>query len=62
MPLTVRHLLIECPSLSEERDIHFHSSSRGADGSFSLAKILGANFNENCLFNFIDAIGILSQI
>lgn len=62
VPLTVRHVMVECPSLSDERERYFSPSCRGTDGSFSLHKILGVDFKENCLFGFINAIGILDKI
>ena len=48
VPLTVRHLIIECPSLEDEREKNF-SSFRNNDGSYSLGKILGSNFSEQKL-------------
>ena len=62
VPLTVRHLMVECPSLLDERERHFPASCRGNNGGFSLAKILGVDFKENCLFSFIEEIGILNKI
>ena len=62
VPLTVRHLMIECPSLSDQRERYFPSSCKGTDGGFSLAKILGVDFMEDRLFGFIDAIDILNKI
>ena len=59
--LTVRHILVECPSLLEEREKHF-SDAKDTDGSFSLAKILGCSFNVNNLFSFIRDIGVLDKI
>ena len=40
VPLTVRHLLVECPSLVELRQ-RFLYRYRGADGGFSLSRVLG---------------------
>ena len=40
VPLTVRHLLVECPSLVELRQ-RFLYRCRGADGGFSLSRVLG---------------------
>ena len=61
VPLTVRHLIIECPSLEDEREKYF-SSFRNNDGSYSLGKILGSNFSEQKLFNFIKDIGIIKKL
>ena len=61
VPLTVRHLIIECPSLEDEREKYF-SSFRNNDGSYSLGKILGSNFREQKLFNFIKDIGIFKKL
>ena len=62
VPLTVRHLMVECPSLLDERERHFPASFKGIDGGFSLSKILGKDYKENCLFSFIEDIGILNKI
>ena len=61
VPLTVRHLMIECPSLIDERERHF-SSLRSSDGSYTLERILGSGFIESNLFNFITDIGIFQKI
>ena len=61
VPLTVRHLIIECPSLEDEREKYF-SSFRNNDGSHSLGKILGSDFSEQKLFNFINDIGIFRKL
>ena len=60
VPLTVRHLIIECPSLEDEREKYF-SSFRNSDGSYPLGEILGSDFNEQKLFNFIKDIGIFKK-
>ena len=39
VPLTIRHLLVECPSLVELRQ-RFLYLCRGADGDFSLSRVL----------------------
>ena len=61
VPLTVRHLIIECPSLEDEREKYF-SSFRNNDESYSVGKILGCNFSEQKLFNFIKDIGIFKKL
>ena len=40
LPLTVRDLLVECPSLVELRQ-RFLYRCRGADGGFTLSRVLG---------------------
>ena len=40
VPLTVRHLLVECPSLVELRQ-RFPYQCHSADGGFSLSRVLG---------------------
>ena len=54
VPLTVRHLLVECPSLGELRE-RFLSGSRSGDGSYILAEILG----EDVFFMAVEFLGIL---
>ena len=64
VPLTVRHLLVECPSLGELR-ARFLSGGRSEDGSYLLAKILGqeGNFNDDFgIFRFLSEAGHLQQI
>ena len=40
VPLSVRHLLVECPSLRELRE-QYLAQCRGRDGSFFLSLVLG---------------------
>ncbi len=40
VPLTVRHLLVECPSLGDLRE-RYLSNCRGVDGTFRLSLMLG---------------------
>ena len=61
VPLTVRHLLIECPSLLDARNKYF-SGCKTNDGSFMLSRILGSDFKEDNLFNFIKEVGFLEYI
>ena len=61
VPLTVRHLLAECPSLLDARNKYF-SGCKANDGSFMLSRILGFDFKEDCLFNFIKEVGLLGNI
>ena len=63
VPLTVRHLLVECPSLGDLRE-RYLSQCRGEDGSFRLSLILG----ERCLsleyevLVFMKKSGLLPEI
>ena len=63
VPLTVRHLLVECPSLGELRDRHLYRC-RGADGAFHLSLVLG----ELCLsaghevLRFMEEAGLLRHL
>ena len=61
VPLTVRHIIIECPSYIHERGKYF-SNCKDGEGNYSLSKILGFNFKVNNLFRYIEEIGILSKI
>ena len=40
----------------------YFSSFRNSDGSYSLGKILGSDFNKQKLFNFIKDIGIFKKL
>ena len=40
VPLTIKHIVVECPSLMELRERHF-SDKKERDGTYNLAKILG---------------------
>ena len=59
VPLTVRHVLIECPSLMEMREHHLGKDS---NGNFSLDFILGKEADEDGLFNFIEEAGFFNKI
>ena len=61
VPLTVRHLLVECPSLGETR-FRFFSDCRDRQGNYLLREILGESFNEMNLFGFIEEVGFLAKI
>ena len=58
VPLTVRHLLIECPSLMELRHRYFDSDN----GNFRLNSILGQSVKEDNLFKFVEEAGFLNKI
>ena len=63
VPLSVRHLLVECPSLGELR-ARYLSRCRGADGFFHLSLVLG----ELCLsaghevLRFLEEAGLLRHL
>ena len=40
----------------------YFSSFRNNDGSYSLGKVLGSDFSEQKLFNFIKVIGIFEKL
>ena len=63
VPLTVRHLLVECPSLGNFRR-RYLSEALGEDGRYSLAKILGEDviYDDSGIFNFIKEAGLLRKI
>ena len=61
VPLTVRHLLVECPSLGDLR-YRFLSWGRGWDGHFILARIVGEECIFQLLFSFIKEAGLLNKI
>ena len=61
VPLTVRHFLIECPSLVALRRRYF-SHCLDSEGGYSLAKVLGEGCNILALFNFLQDAGILKSI
>ena len=62
VPLTVVHLLVECPSLGDERQRFLKYGKVGA--VYHLDKILGhdGNFSVTGLFGFLTACNILDKI
>ena len=61
VPLTVRHVVLECPSLNELRTRCF-SSCRNMSSDFTLEAILGNNFSESNLFSFLVKANILNKL
>ena len=63
VPLTVRHLLIECPSL-EDLQKRFFSGEGGEGASYTLSSVLGEDvvYNHSGVFKYISELGILSEI
>ena len=63
VPLTVRHLLLECPSFGNLRR-RFLSSCLDADGNYLISKVLGENvtYKTSGIFGFIDEAGLLSKL
>ena len=62
VPLTVVHLLVECPSLGDERRRFLSYGKTGAD--YQLDKILGTggNFTLTGLFGFLSQCNVLDKI
>ena len=63
VPLTVRHLLVECPSLGDLRR-RCLSEALGWDGNYILAKILGEDvvYGASGIFSFIVEAGLLNEL
>ena len=63
VPLTVRHLLVECPSLGDSRR-RYLSEGLGGDGRYILAKILGEDvvYDASGIFRFVSEAGLLNKI
>ena len=61
VPLSVKHILVECPSLIEIRMQCFYEIKKD-DGNFYLEDILGKNFNEISLFKFLEEANILHKL
>ena len=63
VPLTIRHLLVECPSLGDLRD-RFLYRCRNADGAYALSRVLGPHFLSPGfrVLNFLEEAGLLSLL
>ena len=62
VPLTVRHLLVECSNLGDLRRRYFNKY-RGEDGTYQLSLILGdVSFPGGGIFKFIEEAELLSYI
>ena len=63
VPLTVRHLLVECPSLGNLRT-RLLVDAKNEDGTFSIAKVLGkeVEFDVSGIFRFIAEAGLLHKL
>ena len=63
VPVTVKHLLVECPSLGELRR-RYLSDSVGDDRNYEISKILGKDvtFKASGVFNFIEEAGLLKEL
>ena len=61
--LIVRHLLVECPNLVELRQ-RFLYQCRGADGGFSLSRVLGLTCSSPVyeVVYFLEEAGLLSLL
>ena len=62
VPLTVEHLLVECPSLRDERLRFLYYGKSG--GEFKLDRILGStgNFTLSGLFGFLAECQVLNKL
>ena len=63
VPLTVRHLLVECPSLGDFRR-RFLSDCRDREGNYLLSKVIGEDvvFNKSGVFKFVEATSVLKEL
>ena len=61
VPLTVRHFLTECPSFEDARCRHLPIRQAG-DDSLTLEKILGKDCSHFKLLDFLEEVGLLSNI
>ena len=63
VPMSIKHILTECPSLGDLRD-QFLKESRGEDGRYILAKTLGESVcpGHTGVFKFLAEAGFLYQI
>ena len=60
VPLTVKHILVECPTLRDDRN-RYMSGCRGERGDFLLSKVLGHDCDFENLFSFIERAGLLNE-
>ena len=63
VPLTVRHIICECPKFVSLRN-QYLSNCREKHGSFALSKVLGENvrFGVSGIFKFIEEAELLHRI
>ena len=61
VPLTVKHLLSECPNFFRERERHFNKCKDNS-GAYLLSKILGPDGEFESLFKFLREILIFDKI
>ena len=61
VPLTIKHILTECPSLQEERNQYLVECCN-VEGVFLLHKILGSDCDIRNVFTFMDRVGLLNKI
>ena len=61
VPLTVRHILIRCPSFEDARCRHLPIRQAGED-SLTLEKILDKDCSHFKLLDFLEEVGLLSNI
>ena len=61
VPLTVRHFLIECPSLVDLQK-HFFQGCHDEEGNFILEKVIGRDCNFSNIYDFVEEAGFLDEI
>ena len=61
VPLTIRHILLECPSLQELRG-HFLADCRDEEGNYLLEKILGRDCNYLNILQYLEELGFLDEL
>ena len=60
VPLTVHHVVAECPTYVEARD-ECLGRHRRTDGSYDLSSILGEEHNSRDIFDFLEEAGLLNR-
>ena len=60
VPLTVHHVVAECPTYVEARNVCL-GRHRRTDGSYDLSSILGEDHNSRDIFDFLEEAGLLNR-
>ena len=61
VPLTIKHVMVECPSLHALRQ-QFFAGSVDEGGQFLLKNLLGEDCDVNSVFSYISAAGFYDSI
>ena len=61
VPLTIKHILLECPDFLEIR-LRYLSHGKDGNGNFNLVKLIGEECNIEKIFKFLDEAGFYSLI